>query len=305
MGKRSKKWKKFELLVHKIQSDLSPGAKVQYDVRLPGYNSKGKRQIDILIEQNIGPQNIRVVIECKDYGKGKVVTGPDIEGFTKKLEDIRAHKGVVVSGTGFSTSAKSLGEAYDIDLMEVVDAEQHEWTRLVGIPAIAEFATVTTTEFVLGGSKELDELTGQENRIFEVFDWMQNPIGTTIEIFARQWNAGMLPDGIGDHSRIPLTRFAPGYIFHEGKRYEVYVYANYHVEAQLFSGDLPIINARGFWDVQRESLIVAPDSELITKVITPEQIDAWQRIESIATLKKKPLIQIKGKHGFTREVSKK
>jgi hypothetical protein len=301
MGKRNKKWKKFELLVHKIQSDLSPGAIVKYDVRLLGYKSRAKRQIDILVEQNVGPQKIRVVVECKDYGVGKVVTGPDIEGFVKKLEDVRAHKGVVVSGTGFSSSAIALGEAYDVDLMEVVDAEQHEWTRLVGVPVVAEFATVLKTSFVLAGGKEVDELAGQEHHVFEVYDWMQNLVGTTLEIFARQWNAGMLPEEIGDHSQVLLTKLAPGYVFHKGKRYEVHIYANYHVEGQLFLGELPIINARGFWNVQKQALVVSSDSILITGIITPQQIDSWPRIENIAALKRKPVILIKGKHGFTKE----
>lgn len=92
MAKKKDKWKLFEVLVHKIQSDLSPGAIVTHNVKIQGHVSKGRRQVDVLVEQNIGPQHIRVIVECKDNAKNKPVDLPEIEAFSKKLEDVRGQR---------------------------------------------------------------------------------------------------------------------------------------------------------------------------------------------------------------------
>jgi hypothetical protein len=301
MAKSDKKWKKFEVLVHKIQSDLSPDATVQYDVRVDGYISKQKRQIDILVEQNIGPQRIRIAVECKDLAIGTVVDGPEVESFAKKLEDIRAHKGVIVSATGFSSGAKTLAEAYDIDIMEVVDAEQHEWTRFVTVPSLGEFETARETHFILGGNREVQEAQGTDVVSSPFFDHMGKELGTIVDLFAKQWNAGQIPTEVGYHKVVNLSPNSLIYVDINNKRCEVTPYVSYNVELQRFYGEVPIINAKGFWDVQKQALIVRADSELITDWVSPEKMDSWERLPGDSQPRHKPILIIRGKHVFPHE----
>jgi hypothetical protein len=94
-----------ELLVAKIQQQLAPKAEVLHDVKLDGRQSKTKRQIDVLVRENIGQYEIRIIIDCKDYKKPVDVKG--VEEFYGLLHDVGAHKGVLVCPKGFSEAAKT------------------------------------------------------------------------------------------------------------------------------------------------------------------------------------------------------
>ena len=87
-------WKELEHLVMMIQKQLSPDAIVRHDVKLDGIDSETKRQIDVLVEQNIGQYTMRIVIDCKDYSKPIDVKG--VEEFNGLVQDVRAHKGALV-----------------------------------------------------------------------------------------------------------------------------------------------------------------------------------------------------------------
>ena len=54
MTDNSSDWKELEKLVTMIQRQLSPDANVQHNVMIDGVDSETKRQIDVLVEQNIG-----------------------------------------------------------------------------------------------------------------------------------------------------------------------------------------------------------------------------------------------------------
>jgi hypothetical protein len=64
-----------ELLVHRIQQQLSPTAEVLHNVYLPGRISKVDRQIDVLVRQKIGQYEMLIVLDCKDHARPIDVTG--------------------------------------------------------------------------------------------------------------------------------------------------------------------------------------------------------------------------------------
>ena len=69
--KEKPEWEQLEHLVAEIQKELAPDSIVTHNAKLPGLHSETQRQIDILVEQNIGQYTMRIVIDCKDYSSIK------------------------------------------------------------------------------------------------------------------------------------------------------------------------------------------------------------------------------------------
>lgn len=122
-------WKELEYLVAMIQKQLSPNASVQHNVMVDGLESETKRQIDVLVEQNIGQYTMRIVIDCKDYSTPVDVKG--VEEFHGLVKDVRAHKGALVCPAGFSKSALKRAKKLQIDLYRPVSTGKHKWQALV------------------------------------------------------------------------------------------------------------------------------------------------------------------------------
>jgi hypothetical protein len=60
------------------------------------------------------------VIECKDLGG--LVPVDDVEEFSKKLEQVRAHKGLMVSRRGFASGCKTFAKNSGIGLIRLTPA---------------------------------------------------------------------------------------------------------------------------------------------------------------------------------------
>ena len=57
-------YKDLEILVASIQKQLAPQSNVRHNVRLPGRRSETERQIDVLVEQQVGQYEIKIVIDA-------------------------------------------------------------------------------------------------------------------------------------------------------------------------------------------------------------------------------------------------
>jgi predicted helicase len=126
-----------ELLIQRIQQQLSPTAEVLHNVYLPGRISKIDRQIDVLVRQKIGQYEMLIVLDCKDHARPIDVTG--VEAFLGLLKDVGAHKGVLICPTGFSAAANEMARANSVDLYSPVDTEPHKWQALITVPLVCDF----------------------------------------------------------------------------------------------------------------------------------------------------------------------
>jgi hypothetical protein len=131
MTKQEPDWRKLEKLVAVIQQELAPDAKVEHNVTRRGRVTGAERQIDVLMTQKIGQFEMIIVIDCKDY-KVKVDT-KGVGEFKELVDDVGAHKGVLVSAKGFSPAAHKTAEAYQIELYRPVDTGDYKW-RVRGGP---------------------------------------------------------------------------------------------------------------------------------------------------------------------------
>ena len=124
-------WKQFETIIADIHQELSPLATVLRNQRILGINSNTPRQCDVVIRQTIGPSQVLIVVECKL--RSRSVDLPAMEAFIKKLEDVRAQKGVFVSNKGFSKPALTLARRSSIDALTYKTAESKHWADCLNL----------------------------------------------------------------------------------------------------------------------------------------------------------------------------
>ena len=96
-------WKKYESEIYDHFDKQYPDAEITLDALKKGVYSKVDRQIDVLVEQYVAGNRILLVIDGKYFNKKVDVKG--VESFIGMLEDIGAHKGLLISKEGFSEAA--------------------------------------------------------------------------------------------------------------------------------------------------------------------------------------------------------
>src|SRR5215467_13632336 len=96
-------WRQYEAYIFGALQRRFPGAAITPNAHLRGLRSGKERQIDVLVQRNLGDLEITVAFDCKCY-KRKVNVN-DVERFLGMLDDIRVSKGVLVTTKGYSTTA--------------------------------------------------------------------------------------------------------------------------------------------------------------------------------------------------------
>jgi hypothetical protein len=103
-----------ELIVSALQSQISKEAKVVHHREKIQGKSGYAHEIDLAFTVNIAGADILFLIECKCY-KRKVSTD-DVLTFAKRIEDISANKGILITTIGFTKGAIELARAHRIAL---------------------------------------------------------------------------------------------------------------------------------------------------------------------------------------------
>ncbi|HAB37328.1 MAG TPA: hypothetical protein DCE52_04885 [Rhodobacteraceae bacterium] len=96
-------WKKYEKEIFEHFNGQYPNAEITLDAKKDGMFSKTKRQIDILIEQYVAGNRIVIAVDGKYFNKKVDVKA--VESYISMLEDIGAHKGLLISKEGFTEAA--------------------------------------------------------------------------------------------------------------------------------------------------------------------------------------------------------
>jgi Restriction endonuclease len=109
-------WKKYEAYVLGSLQRLCPGADFRRNAYIKGRKSGKLRQIDILMERELGGFGFKVAIDCKCYKRK--VTVNDVDRFLGMLDDVRVSKGVLITTKGYSSAAqhRAQHESRDMEL---------------------------------------------------------------------------------------------------------------------------------------------------------------------------------------------
>ena len=141
-------WKDFELLIKRIQDQVSEDAEVKHNEHILGKTGT-KRQLDITVRKKIGLVDVLIVFECKKYTRpvdlGKVAS------FAQKLKDVDASQGIMVSSSGFTQGAKNTAIFEGIKLLSFRQADETDWSELLGENAWAGLILVRVENYKVSG----------------------------------------------------------------------------------------------------------------------------------------------------------
>ncbi len=284
-------WKALEILVAKIQQELSPDAQVSHNVKVEGRETGELRQIDVLVRQKIGQYEMMIAIDCKDYKVPVDVKG--VEQFHGLLEDVGAHKGALVCPKGFSHTAKKRAKRYNIDLYSPVDTDPHKWQVKPALPMICDFRSAGLALGIRCSEPMPFQMEGDFFNVAKVYDGNGIELGTTLHTTLRRWNSGEFPTEPGEHNDVLVfgdgeTLVDNGY----GQRIRVTLTVSLHVKQRLYFGYLPITKMRGLRDEQT-GLVVT--NAFTTGVLNANQVESgWKKLDGREQPPVKPVLTVWG-----------
>ena len=261
-------WRKLELLVASIQKKLAPNARVEHNVKLEGRITGVNRQIDVLLRDKIGQYEMMFVIDTKDY-KVKVDT-KGVEEFYGLINDVGAHKGVLVSPSGFTPAAHKTAERYQIELYRPVDTGNHKWRARVTAPVLCEYRLAKLflkISCCYNGPLSLQAEIGA----LEVFAASGEPLGIVNAAASRLWDAAELPTEPGEHSDLVLFGQEKFVDNGHGGRAPVTLTGELYVEARRYFGSVPLSKLSGFLD-DRTGTVIA--NSFTVQGFSPEMVES-------------------------------
>jgi len=283
-------WEQLEHLVVSIQQQLSPDATVSHNVKLDGVDSETKRQIDVLVEQNIGQYQMRIVIDCKDYSKPVDVKG--IEEFQGLVQDVRAQKGALVCPSGYTKSAKRRAKKLQIDLYSPIDTDPHKWQAVISAPVLCDFRNVFMG-FSIKCSAPKPLMLPQDFYNLLVQDENGETLGTPLEVAQQNWNDGIFPSDVGEHHDVSIfgdktVLIDNGY----DDTVEVTLEVRLLVKRQLYLGHLSIQRLKG--------LTAEHTGHVVTNAFTTGELDPlfvqnnWKKVIEGEKLEFEPVFKVVG-----------
>ncbi len=109
-------WIKYEKEITELFISEYPDADIKPNTKIYGRYSKVKRQIDLLIEDYLAGNKMRIVVDAKFFSKK--IDVKDVENFIGMLSDVEAHKGLLITQKGYSKAAinRAFNDPSDIEL---------------------------------------------------------------------------------------------------------------------------------------------------------------------------------------------
>jgi len=283
-------WKELEYLVAMIQKQLSPDATVQHNVMLDGVESETKRQIDVLVEQNIGQYTMQIVIDCKDYAKPVDVKG--VEEFQGLVQDVRAHKGALVCPSGFTKAALKRARKLQIDLYRPVSTGKHKWQATVTAPVLCDFRS-SYMSFGISCSAPKPMTLQPDFYTQPLWDEDGNELESCLVAAQRKWDEGLFPSEPGEHDRIPIFGETK-VLFDNGHddRVEVELTVGLFVKQHLYLGHLPVEDINGLQDEHSGAIVT---NAFTLGGLNPQEVErSWSKVEDIESLEFEPLLKVVG-----------
>jgi hypothetical protein len=127
--KRSNEFQHLVTLIERLLADSD--ARVTESKELTD-NIIGKpREVDIVIERNDGVRNIVIGVECSGDSTSRPATVEWVERMWGKHSSLPTDKLVLVSQSGFTTSAKKKAEWWNITVLSLKQAQDYDWETIV------------------------------------------------------------------------------------------------------------------------------------------------------------------------------
>lgn len=105
----------YERVLYDFIKKISPNSNVTHGAWVDGPD--GAREIDVLIEAKINGEQIKLLMECKDYSKKRRLGIGVVDAFESKLKDMNATGGAICSNADFSQPARNKAKRLSIGLI--------------------------------------------------------------------------------------------------------------------------------------------------------------------------------------------
>lgn len=238
------KWKKFEAFVANIQEYLTPHAKVTQNEFITG-KSGVKRQNDVVVRYNLGQFNMLIVIDCKDW-RNSVDIG-DVGSFADLVEDVGANKGAIVCNAGFTSGALKRAREKGIELLKVADVESKDWPVKLAIPVLCDFRYIEYTSYGVSHTGPTPfMIPGTDPEYLEIYKSDGNLIDMITNLIKKAWNENKFPDEPGEHRDLKFVEEDAYFKVDDVLYGPAEITANIIVKQELYFGELPIDEAKGF-----------------------------------------------------------
>lgn len=278
------KWKEFEQLVYQLQQQLSGDAEVLYDTYLLGEDSKTDRQIDILVKRSVGQYPIVIVMECKDYKRP--VDVKEVEAFATKLKDIKAQKGALVSGKGFTQAALEMAKRYGIDMFRFIDTKSTNWKAYASIPAAVEQILFEAMQFQFSNFREIPTAFLNPPQNATVFNTQKEALGILQDLMGKKWANKEIPRTAGEHI-VEIVR--DGYVGNPENLFPVTIHGIAHIKRKVFHGPLPV-DFVGFKNEQSGGVVTRSFTTGMMDVskLTEGKLEGWAEVANPSDMAVQP-----------------
>lgn len=173
----------------------APGVTIQRNVRMPSTKFPGRRrEIDVLITENVTGYRTQIAIECKN--ERKPIGAPMIDAFVGKLQEVGVPRGIFVSASGYQRTvaeyAASIGiipltlHGLSVDRLSV--AVQEAVQSIVHL--LLDVTAITTTT-------DLPVAESDKERLFWFFDQHGALSRMLLDPVWEMWLDGIIPDELG------------------------------------------------------------------------------------------------------------
>ena len=127
-------WKDYEKEVYQYFALMYPEAEITYDAKITGLYSKEKRQVDVLIEDEVAGMPIKIAVDAKYFSRR--VDIKCVESFISMIGDIGADQGLLITQKGYSEAAIKRAhygpQKLELDVLNFEDLQNHQ--GLLAIP---------------------------------------------------------------------------------------------------------------------------------------------------------------------------
>jgi hypothetical protein len=134
----------YERFVQQVIEDALAGVEVHHKRVYVGRVSGRAIEVDISFETSIAGARLLCVVECKCYGRS--VSADEVEEFHSKLDDIGAHKGIMVTTVGFQAGAVRVAEGRGIALALLTESNLPGELQYRALAAAAPRPSMETNE---------------------------------------------------------------------------------------------------------------------------------------------------------------
>lgn len=140
-------WKEYELEIHNYFARTYPNAQISHNVTVKGRYSQVLRQVDILIEDYVVGNRIRIIVDGKFFSKK--IDVKDVEMFVGMLNDCEVNKGLLITQEGYSDAAirRAHFDPLDIDLDILNFKDLGQFQSLGGLPYSGDHGVVVPAPF--------------------------------------------------------------------------------------------------------------------------------------------------------------